>query len=445
MKNAINEKMRIGSLKYITKGRKMEKFPDSTYVFIPMEQHIGQSAKEKVKIGDYVKQYEKIGEIQGNISSNIHSSVSGFVEDISENSLANGKLVKTIKIKNDFEYNQIELETVNIFNINKLSKEQILEKIKEAGLVGEGGAQFPTYVKYNIGDKKVDTLILNGAECEPYLTSDYTIMKEFTEEIFNGIKILNQLLEPREVVIGIESANGELENVFLAIIKKEKLENVKIKVLPTAYPQGSELQLIKAVTGKELKKGDIPINSGVIVSNISTVKSVYFAVSEGKPLIERVVTISGEKVNKIGNYLIKIGTPLKHITDKLSPANDSKIVFGGPMMGTEVEFIEKNKTIPVIKGTSGILFLSSDIDDVERKNCISCGACVEVCPMGLMPLNFAKYYENKKLKKLVKINIDNCIECGACEYVCPSRVPLIYSIKNGKMQINELRKEGGLK
>ncbi len=339
----------------------------------------------------------------------------------------------------------MELEKIDISDICKFPKEKILEKIKEAGIVGEGGAQFPTYVKYSIGERKIRTLILNGAECEPYLTSDYTVMKEYAEEMFNGIKIVDRLLDPEEIVIGIENENRNLEDVLLPIIKRDRLEKIRIQILPTAYPQGSELQLIKSVTGKELRKGSLPADSGVIVSNVGTIKSVYYAVSEGIPVIERVVTISGEKLNKIGNYLLKIGTPLKHITDKLSPANDSKIVFGGPMMGTEVEFIDRNKTVPVIKGTSGILFLSREIDSIQKENCISCGACVDVCPMGLLPLYFEKYYSDGKIKKLLRLNIENCIECGACEYACPSRVPLISSIKNGKAEIRQLGKEGEIR
>ena len=401
MASIVHEKMKIESMKHMTKLKKLEKLPDPEYFFIPLSQHIGQVAKETVKKGDYVRQYEKIGEITGNISSNIHSPVSGSVEDIIENPLSNGVKVKTVKIKNDFEYNQMELEKIDISDICKLPKEKILEKIKEAGIVGEGGAQFPTYVKYSIGEKKIRTLILNGAECEPYLTSDYTVMKEYAEEMFNGIKIVDRLLDPEEIVIGIENENRNLEDVLLPIIKRDKLEKIRIQILPTAYPQGSELQLIKSVTGKELRKGSIPVDSGVIVSNVGTIKSVYYAVSEGIPVTERVVTISGEKLNKIGNYLLKIRTPLKHITDKLSPANDSKIVFGGPMMGTEVEFIDRNKTVPVIKGTSGILFLSREIDSIQRENCISCGACVDVCPMGLLPLYFEKYYSDGKIKKLL--------------------------------------------
>ena len=445
MASIVHEKMKIESMKHMTKLKKLEKLPDPEYFFIPLSQHIGQVAKETVKKGDYVRQYEKIGEITGNISSNIHSPVSGSVEDIIENPLSNGVRVKTVKIKNDFEYNQMELEKIDISDICKLPKEKILEKIKEAGIVGEGGAQFPTYVKYSIGEKKIRTLILNGAECEPYLTSDYTVMKEYAEEMFNGIKIVDRLLDPEEIVIGIENENRNLEDVLLPIIKRDKLEKIRIQILPTAYPQGSELQLIKSVTGKELRKGSLPLDSGVIVSNVGTIKSVYYAVSEGIPVTERVVTISGEKLNKIGNYLLKIGTPLKHITDKLSPANDSKIVFGGPMMGTEVEFIDRNKTVPVIKGTSGILFLSREIDSIQRENCISCGACVDVCPMGLLPLYFEKYYSDGKIKKLLRLNIDSCIECGACEYACPSRVPLISSIKNGKAEIRQLGKEGEIR
>lgn len=276
------------------------------------------------------------------------------------------------------------------------------------------------------------------------------MMTYYPKEFFEGIKIVDKLLNPSEIVIGIEKDNEELINKFLPIIENEKLEKIKIQILPTSYPQGSELQLIKSVTGKELKKGSLPIDFGVVVSNVSTIKSIYDGVIEDIPLIERIVTISGEKIKKIGNYTIKIGTPLEHIIKKLNPENDAKIIFGGPMMGNEVEvkinnIYDENLKIPTLKGTGGILFLSNEIDEVERKNCISCNACIDVCPMGLLPLYFAKYYKKGNMKKQIKLNIDSCLECGACEYACPSRVPLIQSIKESKKEINKLRTEGGLK
>ena len=434
MKNIISEKMKIESMKHVTKKIGLTTMKDPEFFYVPLSQHIGQVAKETVKIGDYVHRYEKIGEVSGKVSSMVHSPVSGKVTEIIENPVANGKKVKTVVIKNDFKYKEIETEKRRIEEVGTFRRDEILEIIKEAGIVGEGGAQFPTHVKYDIGYKKIDTFIVNGAECEPYLTADYTIMSNYVEELLGGIKIAEKLLRPREVVIGIEEENIDIAEHIEVIIKQSRLFNVKIQILPTAYPQGSELQLIRSVTGKEIKKGEIPGNHGVIVSNVGTVKSMYDAFTEGKPLVERVVTVSGEKVKTKGNYLLKVGTPLSHIIEQLNPEDNAKIVFGGPMMGEEVT----ETSTPVVKGTSGILFLSKDIDSVKRENCISCGYCVDVCPMGLMPMKFAESYRKEQYEKLVTVyHLDNCIECGACEYVCPSRVPLIKSIKEGKEKLRE--------
>ena len=434
MKNIISEKMKIESMKHVTKKTGLTTMKDPEFFYVPLSQHIGQVAKETVKTGDYVHRYEKIGEVSGKVSSMVHSPVSGKVTEIIENLAANGKKVKTVVIKNDFKYKEIETEKRRIEEVGTFRRDEILEIIKEAGIVGEGGAQFPTHVKYDIGYKKIDTFIVNGAECEPYLTADYTIMSNYVEDLLGGIKIAEKLLRPREIVIGIEEENIDIAEHIEVIIKQSRLFNVKIQVLPTAYPQGSELQLIRSVTGKEIKKSEIPGNHGIIVSNVGTVKSMYDAFTEGKPLVERVVTVSGEKVKTKGNYLLKVGTPLSHIIEQLKPEDNAKIVFGGPMMGEEVT----ETSTPVVKGTSGILFLSKDIDSVKRENCISCGYCVDVCPMGLMPMKFAESYRKEQYEKLVTVyHLDNCIECGACEYVCPSRVPLIKSIKEGKEKLRE--------
>jgi len=434
MKNIISEKMKIESMKHVTKKTGLTTMKDPEFFYVPLSQHIGQVAKETVKVDDYVHRYEKIGEVSGKVSSMVHSPVSGKVTEIIEKPAANGKKVKTVVIKNDFKYKEIETEKRRIEEVGTFRRDEILEIIKEAGIVGEGGAQFPTHVKYDIGYKKIDTFIVNGAECEPYLTADYTIMSNYVEDLLGGIKIAEKLLRPREVVIGIEEENIDIAEHIEVIIKQSRLFNVKIQVLPTAYPQGSELQLIRSVTGKEIKKSEIPGNHGIIVSNVGTVKSMYDAFTEGKPLVERVVTVSGEKVKTKGNYLLKVGTPLSHIIEQLNPENNAKIVFGGPMMGEEVT----ETSTPVVKGTSGILFLSKDIDSVKRENCISCGYCVDVCPMGLMPMKFAESYRKEQYEKLVTVyHLDNCIECGACEYVCPSRVPLIKSIKEGKEKLRE--------
>ena len=355
----------------------------------------------------------------------------GDVVDVVEHRIPNGTKVKTVIIVNDFQNTEETLTKRKLSDLRLIKKEEILKIIREAGIVGLGGAQFPTHAKYDIKFKKVETFIINGAECEPYLTSDYSVMKNFTKEIFQGLKVIQKLLNPKEIVIGIEEENKELIEIFEKIQKEEKFE-IKVKLLPAIYPQGSELQLVNTITGKKLKKGELPLEKGVIVSNISTVKAIYDAFFEGKPLIERIITISGEEAKNIGNYKLKFGTPVYHIVKELKITNEDKIIFGGPMMGTEVF----DSRVPTVKGTSGILFL--DVEKIERKNCISCGYCVETCPMNLMPFEFADYYKNGKYEKMATANIQNCIECGACEFVCPSRVPLMESIKTGKLILSEL-------
>ena len=419
------------SMKPMTKNTKLKELKDASLLYVPLSQHIGSPAIPVVEIGDYVKKYEKIGEVSGNISANIHSPVSGDVVDVVEHLVANGNKVKTVIIANDFKNKEENLVKRELRDLKLIKKDEIFKIIKEAGIVGLGGAQFPTYIKYDIKFRKVETLIINGAECEPYLTSDYSVMKNYTREIFRGLKVIQKLLNPKEIVIGIEAENSELVEIFEEMGKEEEFD-LKIQLLPTIYPQGSELQLINTVTGKKVRKGELPLEKGVVVSNVSTVKAIYDAFFEGKPLIERVVTVSGEEARNIGNYKIKFGTPLYHIVKELKIQNEEKVIFGGPMMGMEIF----DSRVPVIKGTSGILFLSTE--EIERKNCISCGYCVEVCPMNLMPFEFADCYEKGKYEQMVKANIQNCIECGACEFVCPSRVPLIESIKTGKAILSEM-------
>ena len=419
------------SMKPMTKNTKLKELKDASLLYVPLSQHIGSPAIPVVEIGDYVKKYEKIGEVSGNISANIHSPVSGDVVDVVEHLVANGNKVKTVIIANDFKNKEENLVKRELRDLKLIKKDEIFKIIKEAGIVGLGGAQFPTYIKYDIKFRKVETLIINGAECEPYLTSDYSVMKNYTREIFRGLKVIQKLLNPKEIVIGIEAENSELVEIFEEMGKEEEFD-LRIQLLPTIYPQGSELQLINTVTSKKVRKGELPLEKGVVVSNVSTVKAIYDAFFEGKPLIERVVTVSGEEARNIGNYKIKFGTPLYHIVKELKIQNEEKVIFGGPMMGMEIF----DSRVPVIKGTSGILFLSTE--EIDRKNCISCGYCVEVCPMNLMPFEVADCYEKGKYEQMVKANIQNCIECGACEFVCPSRVPLIESIKTGKAILSEM-------
>ena len=413
-----------------TKKKKMSQLEEPQFFYISLSQHIGNPAAEIVKTGDYVKRFQLIGESQGNISAKIHSPVSGNVKDIIEKAMPNGANVKTVVIENDFQYTEEETVKREIRNLSSYSEKELLEIIENAGITGEGGAQFPAHIKYDVKDKRIKNLILNGAECEPYLTCDYTLMKEYTRELFDGIKIICEILKPENIILAIDEKYSALESEF----QKYNTDNVKILTVSDIYPQGSEQLLINSILNKEIPKSKLPAEEGIIVSNVGTVKAVYEAFSYGRPLVERIVTISGEKSGEYGDYIIKIGTPLSHIIKKSGlkdqPEN-VRMIFGGPMMGNEISDLETG----IMKGTSGVLFLSKEIDRIERKNCILCGYCSEVCPVYLMPMKFEEFYRKGKYKKLLEFNLNSCIECGACEYICPSRVALIESIKSGKKEL----------
>ena len=421
----------IEDMKIVTKNMSLKKISESEIFFVPLLQHKGERAFEIVRVGQEVRKYEKIAQGYGSISANIHSPVSGKVIRIMKNFLPDGSKVRTIIIENNFKEERVKLVKRNMRELQMAESEEILKIIEEAGIVGLGGAGFPTASKYDIKLEKIDTFIINGMESEPYLTADYLLMKNYAKEICRGIKVAEKVLRPRHMVIAISEKNKELVSVFERMAREVNID-LQIKILSADYPQGSEILLIDKITGKKIQKGKLTIEKGVIVSNVGTIKAIYDAFFNGKPLIERIVTISGEEVPNAGNYKIRIGTPLVHIVDSLNITKTDKIIFGGPMMGNKV----KEPSTPIVKGTSGIIFLNEE--KIESKNCISCGKCVEVCPMNLIPFEFSKYYEKGRYVKMLNANIFNCIECGACEYVCPSRVPLIESIKNGKEILVEL-------
>ena len=421
----------IEDMKIVTKNMSLKKISESEIFFVPLLQHKGERAFEIVRVGQEVRKYEKIAQGYGSISANIHSPVSGKVIRIMKNFLPDGSKVRTIIIENNFKEERVKLVKRNMRELQMAESEEILKIIEEAGIVGLGGAGFPTASKYDIKLEKIDTFIINGMESEPYLTADYLLMKNYAKEICRGIKVAEKVLRPRHMVIAISEKNKELVSVFERMAREVNID-LQIKILSADYPQGSEILLIDKITGKKIQKGKLTIEKGVIVSNVGTIKAIYDAFFNGKPLIERIVTISGEEVPNAGNYKIRIGTPLVHIVDSLNITKTDKIIFGGPMMGNKV----KEPSTPIIKGTSGVIFLNEE--KIESKNCISCGKCVEVCPMNLIPFDFSKYYEKGRYVKMLNANLFNCIECGACEYVCPSRVPLIESIKNGKEILVEL-------
>ncbi|WP_062182052.1 electron transport complex subunit RsxC [Dysgonomonas macrotermitis] len=424
--------MHIFSMKRDTKKKSIEKIDNAPLLYLSLSQHIGKPAEPVVAIGEQVKKYQIIAQGAGVMSANIHAPVSGIIQSIGKHPQAEGSMTDMIVLANDFRYEELVLPSDDVAG---LTPEQIIALIKDAGIVGEGGAQFPTHIKYTLQGHKIDTFIINGTECEPYLTADYILMKEYTSQLFEGITIVNKILNASRIVLSIEEQNKDLLDVFRPFLAKTEYNHIQVKVLPNQYPQGGELQLIKSVTGKVLPRGVLPRDEGIIVSNAGTVYAVYKAVAERKPLTERIVTISGEESKRIGNLEVAIGTPISHILQSqgLSGIPDEDIVvLGGPMMGKNVV----DTSAPVTKGSSGVLLFRKK--EIKRNNCISCGYCVDVCPMHLMPMKFEENYRKEKYSQLEKYSLSLCIECAACEYICPSDVPLIESIKKGKQKQREI-------
>lgn len=421
--------MHIFSMKGKTKKLEIEKLKAPPVLYIPLSQHIGAPAQPIVKVGETVKKYQLIGQASSVLSANIHSPVSGTVLDIANYTLADGTSVPSIIIENDGKNEEIALTPID----SASSEKQIIEAIRNAGIVGEGGAQFPTDMKYDLGESQINTFIINGTECEPFLTADYALMAQHAEQLLEGISIVNRILKAKDVVITIEKQNKELIRILEPLLNKDNNKNIRLVVLPNEYPQGGELQLIKSVTGVELLRNKRPKDIGVIVNNVGTIYAIYQAVVEGRPVVSRIITVSGDKSQKFGNYEVLIGTPVSFILNTLDiSTNNKRLVLGGPMMGKGVT----NPDAPILKGSSGVLLLHED--KKRQHNCISCGYCVDVCPMHLMPMKFEEIYREGRFFKLEKYHIGNCIECGACEYICPSNVPLIESIKQGKIRLKEL-------
>lgn len=422
--------LHIESLKERTKNKPIEKLVDPPYIYIPLSRKFGDKPEPAVKVGDTVKRYQVVAKAIEGYAAPIHSPVSGWVSDIKECMQVSGEKVLTIIIKNDFLDTEIELPEGDPLNY---SSDEILSIIEDAGIIGAGGAEFPTAKKYQLNGKDVRMFIINGAECEPYMTCDYAIMSQRTREFFTGIGYINKILQAEEVVIGIEENNRDLQELFAPYLEKYKYGKCRLQILPDAYPQGGELQLIESVTGIELANGRVPIEVGIVMSNVGTVYAVYEAVAKRIPMVERVLTVSGEQAEECGNFLIKIGTPVRDIIRAVGePENGSWVIVGGPMMGKAINDL----SVPVTKGSTGLLLLNRE--KFERLNCIWCGYCVEVCPMYLMPMKYEELYRKKKYKQLKTYSLESCIDCGSCEYICPSNVPLMESIQKGKNKLKEM-------
>jgi electron transport complex protein RnfC len=418
--------------KEATAHKQIENFPDPQIAVIFLCQHAGRKAKPLVEAGDKVKVGQKIGEADGFVSSPIHSSISGKVLSIEERphpALRRADLA--IVIENDGK-NELDPLIQPCEDFERLPKEKLLEIIRESGIVGLGGAMFPAHVKF-CPPKKIDTLIVNGCECEPYLNSDNRIMIEHPEEIFTGIRIVQKILGVDRVFLGVEDNKPEAIATLNRFL--DKSPSVELVSLKTKYPQGAERALIKRILDREVPARGLPFDVGVLVSNVGTVFAIYQAVVKGVPLFQRVITVSGEDLTKFGNYLVKIGTSFKDIVGYCLKRNVKKILeeydlkMGGPIMGISQASLDSS----VIKGTSGLTILRKyPVQVSEERDCIKCGRCVEVCPMQLYPLYYAFYGQRGDLGKAIEYKVEECVECGCCEYICSSKIALLSFIRQEK-------------
>ncbi len=427
-----------------TKGLPIQNIPLPDKVVIPLSQHAGTICKPIVKVGDLVKRGQKIGEGEGLITSTVHSSISGKVGDILPHPHPLGSDILSIIIESDGkdEWTGDLKENEDYLSIEP---EKIRGIIRDAGIVGLGGAQFPTYIKLSpAGNKKIDYVILNGAECEPYITSDHRLMLERTSEIIEGLKIIMHVLSARKGFIGIEKNKPDaIEKMRIAEcgLRNGKKSEIEVVGLNVKYPQGAEKQLIKTILKKEIPPSVFPIEAGVVVNNVGTAYAVYNAVRYGIPLIERVVTVTGDCIKEPQNLLVRIGTSFEFLIQNCGGFSEDpeKVIMGGPMMG----ITQYTLKVPVIKGTSGILVFSKDstvIED-EYQPCIRCGRCVYNCPMGLSPNLYGLQAERSMIDEAYNLDVMYCIECGACSYVCPSKRPLMQFIKYLKAEIRKKNKK----
>ncbi|MDK2934415.1 MAG: H+/Na+-translocating ferredoxin:NAD+ oxidoreductase subunit [Clostridiales bacterium] len=422
--------------KQLTQDKTIERGLVPDVVRIPLVQHIGAPATPIVKVGDHVKMGQQIGKANGFISANVHASVSGKVIAI-ENRAQIGGVVPTIIIENDGS-DELDDSIKGYWHLEDLSSQDIMNIVHEAGIVGMGGATFPSHVKLSPPkEHKIDTVILNGAECEPYLTSDHRTMVEHPEEVVWGLKVILKGLGVEKGYIGIENNKPDAIQAIKNVCNKE--QNIEIVVLETKYPQGGEKQLIKAITGREVPSKRLPSEIGCVIFNVGTSRAIARAIKLGIPLIERVVTVTGKGVKVPQNLLVRIGTSFEEVIKQCGGLVDSaaKVISGGPMMGIAQGSLE----VSVTKGTSGILVLTKDeVAEMKPYPCIKCARCVDACPMGLLPLKVANTVQAGELDMAMEYNILDCIECGCCSYICPAKRPLLQYIRLGKAKIRSQKR-----
>ena len=407
------------------------RFPEPETVIIPLSMHLGAPAAACVEVGDTVKVGQKVGEQAGFISAPVHSSVSGTVIAIADCPHATRGTCPSVVIKNDFQNTLHESIKPNK-PLEELTPAEIIEIVKEAGIVGMGGAGFPTYVKLNPG-KPIDAVLVNACECEPMLTADHRVLLEYADEIVFGLKaVMKTVAAPRGVIVIEDNKPDAIE---LLTAKVAGIEGMEVCVAKTKYPQGGEKMLIKRVLGRAVPSGKLPADVGACVCNVSTVKAISDAIQKGMPLIERVTTVTGKYIPNPSNFIVKLGTDAEELVKACGGivGEDVTIKAGGPMMG----FKQEHLNFPIMKGSNGIIAI--DTDHSEPSECIKCGRCVDVCPMELKPLYFYKYAGAQDWNGMKSENVMDCMECRCCEYICSAKLPLVSMIKMGKNAVRGMK------
>ena len=427
--------------KFYAQKEAVQAFPEPDLLVIPMQQHIGAPCKPLVKKGDPVLVGQKIGDNQG-LCVPVHSPVSGKVKAVEMRPHISGVHVQSVVIENDHQGNLCEtVQSRSQETVDKLTPEELMAIIREAGIVGMGGAAFPTHVKLSSGLGKVDTIIVNVSECEPYIVADDLLCQTYPKEMVAGLKLIMKIL-------GLSSAHIAMENNKPAAAKSLRWEldpqdGIRLDLLPAKYPQGAEKQLIYAITGREVPSGGLPAAVGCAVFNAATCKAIYDAVYLGIPLISRIITVSGDIVMRPMNLLVPLGTSVNELLEAVGHReNPFKVLSGGPMMGTALYDL----SAPVIKGSNAVTVLGAKNKYVvEQSRCIRCGRCIEVCPMHLMPVLMYKSIQGGDVADMAAQNMMDCIECGCCAYTCPGCVPLVLAFKAAKHRIRDAQAKANKK
>lgn len=405
-------------------------------VVIPMQQHIGAPCRPLVNVGDRVLVGQKIGDGEG-LCVPVHASVSGKVIAVEPRPHVSGRAVMAVVIENDKQDERIKAEAYDA-PLDKLDNDKVLHIIREAGIVGMGGAAFPGNVKALSAMGNVDTLIANACECEPYITADDSLLRTEPEHVLEGMQLLRHILNPQRTVLAVEDNKAAAIEKVRAVL--DKFPGIELAVLPTRYPQGAEKQLIQSITGRQVPGGALPVSVGCAVFNVSTYAAIYRAVRLGMPLTERIITVSGEAIAEPQNFRVRIGTTFHDLIEIAGGLNDKteRVISGGPFMGVA----QGDLNAPLVKATNCVLCLMKDKNGAaENPVCLRCGKCVGVCPMKLQPLYMYRFEKAGNLKELTRLNVTDCIECGSCAYTCPGKLPLVEHFRKAKQMLREANKK----